>query len=119
MEHDSNSITFDLRKRVIYPSQILLRNRIIVKGKLLKTTTKNETDAEISFTQHFLITFNILLFLGLGLFAITLGIVKDTSMYLSGGVLLAIGVLFWLAAKKKLKQDSKKYRELISKVLAL
>ena len=49
---ENDSVKFNFRKRVLYPDQILHRNRIIVNGRVLKTNTENETEVEISFTQH-------------------------------------------------------------------
>ena len=118
MDHDKNdSVIFNVRKRVLYPDQILHRNRIIINGKMLKTDTENKTDVEISFTQHPFITVNISIFLGLGLFAIILAIGSSASMYIPGGILLAVGIVFWIAVQKKFEKDIQKYKTLISEIL--
>lgn len=118
MDHDKNdSVLFNFRKRVIFPSQILHRNRIIVNGKILKTATENETEVEISFRQHILITLNTAIFFGLGLFAIILGIGGKAFAYIPGGILLVVGFIFWLAAREKFEKDLKKYKALISEII--
>lgn len=119
-DHDKNdSVTFKMRKRVLYAYQIILRNHIIVTGKMLKTDTENETDVEISFTQHFLTTLWVSIYLGFGLIAIILGISRSAAMYIPGGILLAIGIALWIDVQKKFKKDSQKYKTLISEVLEL
>lgn len=120
MDHDKNdSVIFNVRKRVIYPDQILHRNRIIVNGKMLKTDTKNETDVEISFTQPIVITLILFIFFGLGVFAIIVGISSSASTYIPGGILLAVGIIFWIAVQKKFEMDIQKYKILISEILEL
>ena len=120
INHDKNdSVIFNVRKRILYPDQILHRNRIIVKGKMLKTDTKNKTDVEISFTQPFVITLILFILLGLGLFAIILGISSSASTYIPGGILLALGIVFWIAVQKKFVMDIQKYKTLISEILEL
>lgn len=55
MNHEKKySITFKIRKRILYAWYLMFLNSIIVKGKLSKTDIKNETLVEISFKQHIL-----------------------------------------------------------------
>ncbi len=121
INNDKNdSVIFNMRKRVHYLSQILHVNRITVNGKILKTDTKNETNVEISFTQHFLVTLIIFthMLLGLGLLiAIISGIISSASIYISGGLLLAVGIVLWIAVQKKFEKDIQKYKTLISEIL--
>jgi hypothetical protein len=121
INNDNNgSAIFNMRKLVHYPSQIFHVNRIIVNGKILKTDAENETNVEVSFTQHYLITLIIVthLFLGLGaLIAIFSGINSSASMYILGGILLAIGVVLWIAVQMKFEKDIQKYKTLISEIL--
>lgn len=118
IDHAKNdSVLFNLRKRVIYPDQILHRNRIIVNGKILKTDIENETDVEISFTQHFLMTWTIFIFFVLCLVAIISIIYSPASMYIPGGILLAVGILLWIALHKKFEKDIQNYKTLISEIL--
>jgi len=115
-----NSITFKMRKRILYAWYMVFHNWTIVKGKLLKTDTENETNVEISFTQHFLITLIIFthMFLGLCfLFAIISGTSSSASMYILGGILLAVGIVLGIAIQKKIKKDIQKYKTLISEIL--
>ncbi|TAJ12628.1 DUF423 domain-containing protein [Marinilabiliaceae bacterium JC017] len=118
MDHDNNdSVTFKVRKRVIYPFQILLDNKIVVNGKILKTDTENETDVEISFVHHFFTIVYISMFIGLGLLAIILGISSSVSMSITGGLLIAVGIVFWIDVQRKSKRYIQNYKTLISKTL--
>ncbi len=121
INNDKNdSVIFNMRKRVHYLSQILHVNRITVNGKILKTDTKNETNVEISFTQHFLVTLIIFthMLLGFGLLiTIISGIISSASIYISGGLLLAVGIVLWIAVQKKFEKDIQKYKTLISEIL--
>ena len=50
ISHDENdSVIFSFRKRVQYPEHILFRNKVIVKGKIIKTDAENESIVELSF----------------------------------------------------------------------
>ncbi len=117
---ENNSVTFKVRKRVLYAWYMIFHNWTVVKGKLLKADAENKTHVEISFTQHFLITLIIFtqMFLGLGiLMAIISGVSSSTSMYISGGILLAVGIILWIAIQKKFEKDIQKYKTLISEIL--
>jgi hypothetical protein len=116
---DKDSVTFKMRKRVLYAYQIIVNNKIIVNGKMLKTNTENETDVEIHFTQHFLITLWVSVYLGFGLFATILGITSSSAMYIVGGILLAVGLALWIDVHKRFKRSIQKYKTLISEVLEL
>ncbi len=122
MHHDkNNSVTFKMRKRILYAWYMVFHNWTIVSGKLLKTDTENKTNVEISFTQHFLITLIIFthMFLGLGfLIAIISGISSSASMYIVAGILLAVGILLWIAIQQKFEKDIQNYKTLISEILA-
>jgi predicted RND superfamily exporter protein len=98
---------------------MILRNKIIVNGKIKKTDTENESDVKISFTQHFLITLYVSIFWGSGLFAIILGIIIDATMYIPGGILLAVGIALWIYVHKRFERNIKKYKTLISEILEL
>jgi hypothetical protein len=121
MGHDKNdTVTFKVRKRVLYAAtQILLHNKIIVNGRMLKTDTENETYVKISFTQHFLVPLYVSIFWGFGLFAIILGISSSAAMYIPGGILLAIGIALWIDVQKKFERNIQKYKVLISEILEL
>jgi len=115
----SDTIIFNFRKPIKYPDQILHRNRTIVNGKILKTGTENETDVEISFTQHFFMimtVFSIILF-GLVLIVIIPRISSGASMFILVGILLAVGIVLWVALQKKFEKDIQKYKTLISEIL--
>jgi hypothetical protein len=100
---------------------MVFHNWTIVSGKLLNTATENNTDVEISFRQHFLITLILFthIFKGIGfLIAILSGISSNPSLYLLGGMLIALGIALWIGIQKKFEMDILKYKTLISKILA-
>lgn len=110
-----------MRKRVFYAWYMIYHNWTVVNGKLLKTDTENNTNVEISFTQHFLITWILgtHLFLGLCLLiAIFSGISSSAAMFIPGALLLVVGILLWITIEKKFEKDIQKYKSLISEVLA-
>jgi len=115
MDNDRNDLlTFKLRKRAL---TYIRYNQIIVNGKILKTETENETDLEISFSQHFITILYVSFFWSLGLIAIILGISSSATMYIFGGILLVIGIALWIDAQKNFKKDIQKYKALISEIL--
>ncbi len=121
LDHDKNdTVTFKIRKRILYPWYLFYLNSIVVNGKLLKTQTENESDVEISFNQHFLwvsvILADILLGLSL-LIAVVSGKNNNASMYLIGAVILAVGLVLWIRIQKKYKANIQEYKTLISQIL--
>lgn len=120
VDHGKNdTVLFNFRKPIKYPDQILHRNRTVVKGKILKADTENETDVEISFTQHIFMTLTVfsIVFLGVVLIAIIPRISSGASMYILEGILLVLGIVLWIAVQKKFKRDTQKYKALISEIL--
>ncbi|MGD2034563.1 MAG: hypothetical protein PVF73_05865 [Bacteroidales bacterium] len=116
----NNSVTFKVRKRILYVWYMYFHNWTIVNGKLLKTDTENKTNVEISFSQHWFIILIIYtqMLLGLGLLIpIISGISSSTSLYIPGGILLAVGIVLWIVVKKKFEKDIQKYKALISEIL--
>jgi hypothetical protein len=116
----SDSVKFKVRKRGLYAFYLMFINKVIVNGEILKTNTENETNIEITFTQYFLWKLIIFthLFLGLGfLIAIISGINSNASMYIIGGILLAVGIVLWIAVRKKFEKDTQEYKTLISEIL--
>lgn len=116
----NNSMSFRVRKRVLYAWYLVFQNWTIVNGELLKNDTENKTNVVIAFNQHFLIRLIIFthIFLGLGfLIAIISGISSNASMYIVGGALIAIGIVLRIAVQKKFKKDVQKYKTLISEIL--
>ena len=123
INHDkNNSVTFKMRKRILYPWYLFFLNSIIVNGKLSKTETKNEAKVEISFNQHFLwvlvVFTNIILGLAL-LFTVISE--KDTNpyMYIIGSLIFAIGVILWITIQKKYESNIQEYKTLISDILGV
>ena len=117
MDNDRNdSLTFKLRKRSLNYLNFIRENQIVVNGKILETDSENETDLEISFSQHFITILHVSFFLGLGLLAIILGI-SNSAIMLYGGILLVIGIALWIDVQKNFKKDIQKYKTLISEIL--
>ena len=118
----NNSITFKMRKRILYAWYLLFLNSIVVNGKLSKTDTENETVVDISFNQHFLwklVIFTDML-VGLGfLIAVISGKNSNTSMYLIGTIILAVGILLWIRVQKKYERNIQEYKTLISEILEI
>ena len=116
-----NSVTFKLRKRILfYIWYMYFHNWTIVNGKLLKVDTAKKTHIEISFAQHWFIMLIIYSHMLLGLWfiiAITFGFSSSTTLYIPGGILLAIGVVLWFVVKMKFKKDIQEYKALISEIL--
>ena len=60
------------------------------------------------------------MFLGLGfLIAIVLAISSNVYMIIPGGILLAVGIVTWIAVQKKFEKDIQEYKTLISDILEL
>ncbi len=115
-----DSVTFNVRKRGLYAFYLMFINKIIVNGKILKTDTENESNIEISFTQYFLWKLIIFthMFLALGfLIAIFSGISNNASFLIFGGILLAVGIVLWIAVQKKFEKDIQEYKTIISEIL--
>jgi len=124
IEHNKNdSVAFKVRKRVQDANAIIHDNQTIVNGKMLKTDVKNETDVEISFTQHFLRILFVSIYLVFGLLLIILAIIlaisSSVAIFIVGGVLLAVGIAIWIDVQKRFEKDIQKYKTLISKILEL
>jgi hypothetical protein len=123
MNHDKNdTVTFKVRKRILYAWYLLFLNSIVVNGKLSKTDTENETDVEISFRQHFLWKLVIFTDMSVGLgFLIFLisGKNSSASMYLIGTIILAVGILLWIRVQKKYERNIQEYKTLISEILEI
>ncbi len=118
----NNSITFKMRKRILYAWYLPFLNSIVVNGKLSKKDTKNETDVEISFNQHFLWKLVIFtdMFVGLGfLITVISGKNSSASMYLIGTIFLAVGILLWIRVQKKYERNIQEYKTLISEILEI
>jgi len=122
MNHDKdNSVTFKIRKRILYAWYMVFQNWTIVNGKLEKIDSENRTKVEISFKQHFLITLIIAthIFFGLGfLIAIISGISSSPSAYIITVILFAVGFVLWLAVQQKFEKDIQKFKTLISGIIA-
>jgi len=118
-QNKNDITTFNFRKPVKYPDQILHRNRTIVKGKVIKTADKNETKLEITFSQHFFMILTVLsvVLLGLVLMVIIPTISDGMTMFILEGVVIALGAVLWIAIRKKFERDIQKHKTLISEIL--
>lgn len=116
---DSSSSTFRIRKPVMYPDQILHRNRMVVNGQISEPNKANETHVDISFTQDVymkMTVFSMISFAAILIFLIV-KLSSGVSMFLFGAVVLAVAFVLWMALQKKLHSDTEKYKVLISEVL--
>jgi len=122
LKHEkNNSITFKMRKRILYAWYLIFQNSIIVNGKLLKSDTENKTRVEISFTQHFLMTFLIIanIIAGFGfLIAIASGIGNSPAFFIIAIIPLVLGIVLWIDLQKRFDRKVQEYKTLISEVLA-
>ena len=118
----NKSVTFKVRKRVLYAWYWAFQNWTVVKGNLLKNGTENETNVEIYFNQHFFIRAIIITHIALvvGLFvAIFSGVNVNTSMYIFGGGVLAFVIVLWFAIQRKFDRDIQKYKSLITDIFEI
>jgi hypothetical protein len=114
------SITFKIRKRILYGWYWAYQNWTIINGKLLKADQEDKTNVQISFNQHFSIKLMLFahIFVGLGLIvAIPFGASSNTATYIFGVVILVFGVSLWIALQQKFKKDIEKYKTLISEIV--
>lgn len=121
VENDNkNSVTFKVRKRILFAFQTILRNHIIANGKITHTDTESESDVEISFNQHILNTLEIYIFLILGLLAIILGIINNNATgYIFGSLFLAAEIPFFIFAQKQFVRNIQEYKTLFTEILEL
>ena len=120
--NNKNTNTFSFRKRILYPWYYAFQNWTVVTVELAENNVENITEVKISFKQHFLIILIIFthLILGLGLI---LGLFLATNnqplTYILGGLVIAFGIIIWITATRKFKNDSKKYKVLITKTIGI
>ncbi len=121
VENDNNnSAKFKVRKRILYGFQTILRNHIIVKGKIIHTDSENETDIEISFNQHFLNTLEIYIFLILGLLAIIFGVISNNATgYIFGSIFLIVEIPSLIFLQRQFARNIQEYKTLFTKILEL
>ncbi|NAY90410.1 DUF423 domain-containing protein [Muricauda sp. JGD-17] len=120
--NENNSLTFKVRKRILFVWYMAFQNWTIVNGKLLKVNTENKTNIEIHFNQHFLMSLVIFTHIALGLgllIAIISGISGSGSIFILGGMILALGIILWIAIQRKFEKDIEEYKSLISGILEL
>ncbi len=118
----NKSVTFKIRKRILYAWYMAFQNWTVVKGNLLKNDTENKTNVEITFKQHFLIKLIIYthIFLLLSfLIAIISGINFNVIMYILAGTILALGIVLWIAIQRKFDKDRQKYKSLLTHIFEI
>jgi len=116
------SVTFKIRKKILYPWYMAFQNWTVVKGELLKGDKENVTNVEITFHQHFFIRLIILthtILLLAFIIALTARTNANFPMYILGGLLLGFGILLWISILRKFKKDAYKYRSLISEIFKI
>jgi hypothetical protein len=113
-------VKIKVRKRVLYGFQTVLRNHIIVNGKITKLNTENEANVEISFNQHFLNISEVSILLVLSLLAIIFGVKGgNATIYILGGIFLAVGITMLIWVKKEFARNVQEYKTLFSEILEL
>jgi len=120
--NNKNTNTFSFRKRILYPWYYAFQNWTVVNGEFVENNNKNITEVKISFKQHFLIILIIIthLILGLGLIlGLFLATNNQSLTYIFGGLVIAFGIIIWITAIRKFKNDSKKYKVLITKIFGI
>lgn len=113
-------MNFKIRKRMLLGFEINSQNNLIVKGKIFKGNPEHKTVVKIDFRLHPLSKLLLYghLILGLGLLAAM--VVKfgtNTYMFIAGGILLAVGILFGLHLQKEFGNQIQEYKTLISGIL--
>lgn len=123
MNHENNkSVTFKMRKRILYAWYMAFQNWTVVNGKLSNNNSGNATNVKISFKQHILIRIIIYthIILGLGLvLGLLVATKNEPSTYILGGIIIALGIIIWIATNRKFKKDAEKYKGLITETLGL
>lgn len=123
ISHNKNkSIRFKMRKRILYPWYLFYINSIIVNGKFSKTETENESKVEIYFKQHYLWVLVIYTNIIIGLAFLLAVITQNNSsiyMYLTGTLILAIGIFLVFRIQKKYEKNIQEYKTLISEILGI
>lgn len=123
MNYENNkSVTFKIRKRILYIWYMAFQNWTVVKGELINNDTENETNVKITFNQHFLIRliiFTHVIFVISFLVAMISGINVDTSMYIIAGTLLILGIVLWLLIQRKFEKDIQKYKLLMTEIFEI
>ncbi|MDO6811250.1 DUF423 domain-containing protein [Zobellia galactanivorans] len=120
--NNKNHNTFNFRKRILYPWYYAFQNWTVVNGELVENNVENITEVKISFKQHFLIMLIIFthLILGFGLiFGLFLATKNEPLNYIFGGLVIAFGIIIWITATRKFKNDSEKYKVLITKTFGI
>jgi hypothetical protein len=123
MNHkNKNSVTFRIRKRILYAWYMAFQNWTVVKGVLMNNDTENETHVKITFNQHFLIwliiSTHVILVIGF-VISIISGINVNTSAYILVGILLISGIVLWLAIQRKFEKDVQKYKSLMTEIFEI
>jgi len=117
-----NPTTFSFRKRVLYAWYMAFQNWTIVNGKLSNSNNENATNVKVSLNQHFLIRLIIYTHIILG-FGLILGLLiagkNEPSAYILGGLIIALGIVIWIAINKKFKKDAEKYKGLITETFGI
>lgn len=116
------SSAFSFRKRILYPWYMAFQNWTIVHGKLSNNNNENATSVKISFRQHFLIRLIVYahIIFGVGfVFGLLFTSIKEPSTFILGGLIIALGIIIWIATVRKFKKDAEKYKGLITATFGL
>ena len=110
---------FMFRKRALYAWYMAFQNWTVVKGEL--ASKEDATEVNISFGQHFFIKIIVALHLvlGIGFLAVFISSGTSVSDYIPGIMLVFLGVMIWIAGRKKFERDILKYRTLLIQIFEL
>lgn len=121
IESENNSvINFKIRKRIMYAWYLIFQNNLIVDGKLLNSSSANETEVQLSFHQHIFlkIFIGIHILLGIGLLAVLFsGKIEGISGYLLGLGVFVAEIFLFIYLRKKNERHIQEYKNLISDIL--
>lgn len=120
-KNSKNSMKFRIRKRFLVGLDALnAQNKVILNGEIFQVDTENGSNVEISFTKHpilkWVVYLHIIFILGL-LAALIFKSSSKMSIFIFGGILLAVGTLIWLHVEKEFDKNVQEYKALISEIV--
>jgi len=118
-EKENEILSFTFRKRILFGEQILHRNLVIVTGEIYRIDKENCSEVEIAFKQNPLVLISKIILFGLGLISILTGLLSSKSFIIPGIIFLVIGFVLWLYLNQIFKDNTEKYRVLLSELLEI
>lgn len=120
MSASPKSISFRMRKKILYAWYLVFMNSVVVNGQLTKRENTHETDVKISFNQHFLWKLVIFTYAVMGLsFLVMLlqNVIDRGPAFIIIFVVVSIGLKLYKRVQKKYQKNIQEYKTLISGVL--